>query len=71
MFKMSAMNQMAQLGALSQMMDVMDAFDEEERQERQDKARRRTVWVKDWLLIRDNPRYITLQLNCGKNVMVL
>ena len=57
--KKSAMNQVAQLRALNQIMDVMDAFDEEDRQAREATARRRSVWVKDWLLVRDNPRYKT------------
>ena len=54
---MCAMNQVAQLRALNQIMEVMDAFDEEDRQAREARTRRRSVWVKDWLRVRDNPRY--------------
>ena len=52
---MAAQNALRQLGAMGQAMDVMDQLDEEDRQTRPRK--RRSVWVKDWLLIRDNPTY--------------
>ena len=57
-----------QLRAINQLMDLMDAYDEEEAEIRA--QRRRRIWVSKWLLIRDNPRYITIKLcqKCDGNV---
>ena len=57
-----------QLRAVNQLMDLMDAYDEEEAEIRA--QRRRRIWVSKWLLIRDNPRYITIKLyqKCDGNV---
>ena len=57
-----------QLRAINQLMDLMDAYDEEEAEIRA--QRRRRIWVSKWLLIRDNPRYITIKLchKCDENV---
>ena len=65
---MSSEHALVQLRAMSQVMELMDAYDEEDEQNRARK--RRTLWVKKWLLIRDNPRYITIKLcqNCDEKV---
>ena len=69
--KMASHNGLQQLRAVSQMMDIMDAFDEEERQYRARK--RRCAWVKQWLTLRDNPRYKIAKLwqKCDGNVKVI
>ena len=57
---MASQNAVQQLRAARQLMDVMEAFEEEERQHRAHK--RRCAWVKQWLTVRDNPRYETIEL---------
>ena len=65
--KMASQNALQQLRAVSQMMDIMDEIDEQERQYRAKK--RRCAWVKQWMTLRDNPRYIivTLWQKCDGN----
>ena len=68
---MATPNALLQMRAVSQMMDMMDAFDEEE--ERYRARKRRSTWVKQWLKIRDNPRYriIALWQICDGNVKLI
>ena len=57
---MAVPNGLPQLRAVVQIMDIMDAFDEEENDYRA--RRRRSVWMKQWLTLRDNPRYKLIKL---------
>ena len=68
---MASPNALLQMRAASQMMDIMDAFDEEE--ERYRERKRRSTWVKQWLTIRENPRYriITMWHLCDGKVTLI